>query len=93
NVAKVAAAVRDAAAARIVEKVDTSGVENPVVVFNTLAQERQEVVELPNGELTYAEVPQCGYSVQSADPGLPEGVSPTRVVAGGDGYVLNNGLL
>ncbi|NWK57834.1 hypothetical protein HW115_19635, partial [Verrucomicrobiaceae bacterium N1E253] len=28
-----------------------------------------------------------------ADPGLPEGVSPTRVVAGGDGYVLNNGLL
>ncbi|NWK55986.1 alpha-mannosidase, partial [Verrucomicrobiaceae bacterium N1E253] len=46
NVAKVAAAVRDAAAARIVEKVDTSGVENPVVVFNTLAQERQEVVEL-----------------------------------------------
>lgn len=93
NVAKVAEAVRDAAAQRIVQKIDTSGIEKPVVVFNTLAQTRSEVVELADGELCYAEVPQCGYSVQSAQSSLPEGTRPVGLVAEGAEYLLHNGLL
>lgn len=94
NVEKVARAVRDAAAQRIVGKIDTSGVENPVVVFNTLAQTRSEVVELADGNLGFADVPQCGYQVLSASAsGLPEGVSAVSVQESDAGYVLQNGLL
>jgi len=98
NVAKVAQAVRDAAIRRIVEKIDTQGVDQPAIIFNTLAQERNEVVELPNGKITYIKVPQCGYSVLSASEAstqlsLPKDTAPVTLKIIGDEFTLENGLL
>ncbi|MGB1260467.1 MAG: alpha-mannosidase, partial [Akkermansiaceae bacterium] len=51
NVEKVAASVRDAAVQRITEKITADAGSS--VVFNTLAQERAEVVSRSDGELCY----------------------------------------
>lgn len=94
NVSKVAKAVRDAALQKIVDQVDTAQVTDPVVIFNTLAQQRSEVVELPNGNPTYAVVPECGYAVQSLkQESLPEAVTKVSLEVMDQGYVLANGLL
>ena len=91
NVMQVAGSVRDAALARIVEKINTAGIESPVVVMNTLAQDRSGVVELPGDSLAYVEIPQCGYSVvSSAGVSLPENVQPTVMVESGDDFLLSN---
>ncbi len=65
NVEEAALAVREAGLDVLAQKVSTLGVEQPVLVFNSLAQERAEVVELPSGELGFVNTPQCGYSVVS----------------------------
>lgn len=94
NVMKVAVAVRDAALKRIAATVDTSGVEAPALVFNTLAQERSEVVEFPGGGLGFVKVPQCGYTVVSSqEAALPTGVAAVTLFERGDGYRLSNNLI
>jgi len=68
--------------------------KNPVVVFNTLAQARSEVVETSDGELVFAQVPQCGYAVKDKmDQSLPASVHPAVLTDAADGLILSNGLL
>ncbi|BDS05466.1 putative glycosyl hydrolase [Oceaniferula spumae] len=90
NVEMVAKTVRDAAVQRIVDKINVPA--GTSLVFNTLAQQRNEVIELADGNLAYAEVPQCGYSaVTSSD--LPANIAPVTLAESGDGFRISNGLL
>lgn len=94
NVEKVAHVVSAAAVERIAEKIDTSTVTDPVVIFNTLAQARREVIELPSKALAFADVPQCGYSVASGGDGsLPDDVAPVNLAEEGNAFLIFNGLI
>jgi len=94
NVEAAALAVRDAGMERLSEKISTTGIADPVVVFNSLAQSREEVIELPTGDLAYVETPQCGYDVVSAsNSSLPDDITAVTVVEGGQGFSINNGLI
>ena len=94
NVEEAALAVREAGLDVLAQRVNTQGVVEPVVVFNSLAQERNEVVELPSGELGYVTAPQCGYSVIS-DTGekLPAEVKAVSVTEEGGTITLTNDLM
>lgn len=94
NVEKIALAVREAGMKKLAENVDTSAVENPVVVFNSLSHSREEIVELPSGDLQFVNAPSCGHTVVSASgSALPESISPVSASASDGSIELNNGLV
>jgi alpha-mannosidase len=66
---KIALAVREAAVKRL-----AAAKAGGHVAFNTLAQTRTEVVELPDGSVGHVSTPSCGYATVTA--GVPEGMAP-----------------
>ncbi len=98
NIEAIALAVRNVAMKKLSNLVDTSGLTDPILIFNSLTQTRNEVVELPTGDLALVTVPQCGYAVisgesaQEADA-LPVGVSAVEVEHTDDGMKIYNGLI
>ncbi len=95
NIEEIALAVRDRAMELLSGMVTTEGYTDPVLVFNSLSHVRDEVVELPGGELGFVTVPQCGYTVIASDSGagLPEGLTPVTIEYTDDGYSVYNGLV
>ncbi len=95
NIETIALAVRNAAMKKLSGMIDTKGLADPVVLFNSLAQVRHEVVELPSGDLAFATVPQCGYAVISADSGghLPEDSIVVNMDHTEEGYTVYNGII
>jgi alpha-mannosidase len=95
------AAVMDAGIDTLLQKIDTSQLEKPVVILNTLPFERREVVRLPNGKLTLVEVPSCGYATVNSERAehtpLPDGIEPVNLKQRGEEsdeiFVLENGLV
>jgi alpha-mannosidase len=89
----IGSAILSAASERIVEKIDTSAFEEPVIAWNTLAHPRTEVISLPDGTATQISVPQCGYTTFSlAD--LPEQSTGRVAISEAEGsYTVNNGLI
>lgn len=55
--------VLQSARSSILAEVDTSGCEEPYVVWNTCSFDREEIVSLPDGRPAIASVPACGYAV------------------------------
>lgn len=94
NIEILASSVKSAALARITSKINTQNINAPTAVFNTLSQERSELVEMPDNTLAFVEAPQCGYTViDSSKTELPERISAVEVVAENGGFTLGNGLL
>ncbi|MFT5905572.1 MAG: alpha-mannosidase [Cryomorphaceae bacterium] len=95
NIEAIALAVRNLAMKKLSDMIETKGLEDPVVIFNSLAQIRHEVVELPAGDLALVTVPQCGYAVIPAktEEILPEGLTAVTVESTEDGYSIYNGLI
>jgi len=95
NVEKIALAVRAAGMEFLASKVNTSDFTDPVIAFNSLSQNRSEVIELDSGDLVYAETPQCGYTVLEAkDASTPDWVSEVCAEELNDGsVVIDNGLI
>ncbi len=74
HVAEVACELVATAQRAIVERIDTTGMTRPVVVFNAASRDRRELVELTtNGEpeLVPVAVPACGYSTIDLDAPRP----------------------
>ena len=81
HVAEAAGELVAAAQRAIVERVDTTGMTRPFVVFNAASRDRHELVELTvNGEpeLVPVEVPACGYSAVDLDAPRPS-LAPVSV--------------
>lgn len=78
-------AVRDAALRRLAGE----GEGDEVVAFNSLAHERAEVAELPDGSLRPLRVPACGYRM----PGSDEIFAEVTLEESADGWRISNGLL
>jgi alpha-mannosidase len=95
NIEAIALAVRNKAMKKLSRLIETNGLTDPIVVFNSLAQTRHEVVELPAGDLAMVTVPQCGYTVIPAksEGKLPSGITAVTVDHTEDGYSIFNGLL
>jgi alpha-mannosidase len=87
-------AVVEAARGALATGIDTGSAQEPVVVFNTLANPRSEVVTLPSGKLAHVDVPACGYTtVDAAANGALTGIAAVSVSESGGNIVLDNGLL
>ncbi|MBK1881137.1 alpha-mannosidase [Luteolibacter pohnpeiensis] len=82
---KIALTVREAGLQRLLQP--TAGSH---VAFNTLAHDRAEVVELPDGKLAYVQVPACGYATVAETSDVPEAVQ-LKEISGG--WELSNGLI
>jgi len=95
NIEALALAVRNTAMKKLSDMIETKDLTDPVVIFNSLAQIRHEVVELPAGDLALVTVPQCGYVVISAksEGVLPEGLTAVTVESTEDGFSIYNGLI
>lgn len=95
NIEAIALAVRNTAMKKLSGLIETKGLTDPVVIFNSLAQIRHEVVELPEGDLAMVTVPQCGYVVIPAKSEgiLPEGLTAVNVESTEDGVTIYNGLI
>ena len=95
NIEAIALAVRNTAMKKLSDLVATNDLTDPVVIFNSLAQIRHEVVDLPSGELALVTVPQCGYTVISSDSkgNLPEGYAAVKVESTDEGFTIFNGLI
>lgn len=95
NIEAIALAIRNTAMKKLEAMIETKGLNNPFVVFNSLAQIRHEVVELSKGGLALVTVPQCGYTTISADSkgSIPEGIQAVTVEETDDGLSIYNGLI
>ena len=86
--------VRDSAFGALEPLIDTSAFEQPVVVSNTLALRRREVISLPDGSVANVDVPPCGYTVVDArEPSLRATDAPVKVTETRQGITLENGLV
>ena len=85
----IALAVRDAGMRRLVKPR-----EDKLTVFNTLAQQRKEVIG-SSKEPMWVEVPSCGYATLASSSGgeLPADVVPVTVRETSDGWLVENGLV
>ncbi len=95
NIESIALEVRNSAMQKLCDLIATNDLTNPMVIFNSLAHERREVIELESGDLTFVTVPPCGYTVQGSDAWmtLPEGLTAVTVEPTGDGFSIYNGLI
>ena len=86
--------VRDSALATLAMLIDSASFKNPVLVANSLGFRRQEIIELPDGELASVDVPPCGYIVvEKADQFLRTTDQPVKASQSRNGIILENGLL
>ncbi len=78
----------------LLAQIDTSGLEQPVVVFNTASHAREAVVTLPGGGPLFVSVPACGYAVVEGAQERPVGsfAKPVEVVRSKAGITLDNGI-
>lgn len=77
----------------LTERIDTSGAEEPVVVFNTLSQERSEVVTLPGGRIARVQAPSMGYATIDAATAQGEVAAPVTVGVVGENLTIDNGIV
>ncbi|XHR29446.1 MAG: alpha-mannosidase [Chthoniobacteraceae bacterium] len=79
------------------EKIETANFEEPIRIANTLALERNEVVELAPGKLATVRVPSLGYTVIDAADGatqdLPTTLHPVSIEEVEGELVIQNGLI
>lgn len=89
----LAQSVQESSLASLLPLVDTSKLERPYFLVNTLGFSRQETVRRPDGSLTAVEVPACGYQVidLAAVPSPPE--RPVKVRQTTHGLTMENGLV
>lgn len=81
-----------AASERIVDKIDTSNIVNPLVAWNTLAHQRSEIVSLPDGTPIEVTVPQCGYTTFS-EADYTSDLTKVSLTNDGAGFIVDNGLI
>ncbi|MFC4994624.1 alpha-mannosidase [Rubritalea tangerina] len=86
-------AVLTSASQRVSQQIDTSEIQDPLVVWNTLAHERTEIIALPDGELTEITVPQCGYTTISASNPPKQSSPKLTLTQSPSGFIINNGLI
>lgn len=86
---------REDALRTLAPQIDTGEAEQPLLVVNTQGHPRAEVINTPDGQPLYVEVPPLGYAVEDlAQTGqLPSSAAPVTVSREGDSIVLENGLL
>ena len=79
----------------LMERIDTSGAERPVIVFNTTDFSRNEVVSLPDGTPVHVEAPAMGYVVVDAAERRPVAsyAHPVEVIERNRIIAIDNGML
>ncbi|MEM1059964.1 MAG: alpha-mannosidase [Verrucomicrobiota bacterium] len=87
--------VLDSSLATLLPAIDTAEAEAPVLVTNTLCQEREEVIDLPDGKPALVKLLACGYAVvDQKDDALRTVENPVTASTTKSGAItLNNGLL
>ncbi len=91
TIARLCEAVTLPARGQLAAEIDTTAAERPVIVFNTTAFPRAEVVSLPDGKAAWVEAGSCGYAVN--DLAVPIHVQPVHVSTSAGGITLDNGIL
>jgi alpha-mannosidase len=92
TITQLAKSVLDGARGQLDAQIDTTGMERPVRIANSLSWRRNEVVELPDGSLRQVDVPPAGYQVIDA-ANFTEPVNRVTSEAACDEFILENGIL
>jgi alpha-mannosidase len=88
------ASVRDSSLAALEPLIDTTSCAKPVLLVNTLAFPRREVVSLPGVGAAWVEAPSCGYAVVEGRKGsLPSGETAVIATSNQQGVTIENGLV
>ncbi len=91
TIARLCEAITAPARRQLAAEIDTTAAERPVIVFNTMAFPRTEVVSLPDGGNVWVEVGPCGYAVN--DLAASNHFQPVQVSAAAGSITLDNGIL
>ncbi|HEX4086136.1 MAG TPA: alpha-mannosidase [Chthoniobacteraceae bacterium] len=95
TIAELGGAIIEPARQSLTERIDTSGAERPVIVFNTAGFARSEVVSLPDGAPVHLEAPACGYAVADAAAQRPVAsfAHPVEIIERRRLLAMDNGML